>query len=343
MNHRLFRRKISSLPWLFLLLWPAAVAYTFRSVLWVWLAIRLGFIQALVTGVALIVPSAVGIALLYANRRLIAASRLLMIYAVISPILILSNFVRFDRRAADETERQMTIAPRQIEQSEWQSWGLRPTFRDGVLVELRRLDENSKPVYPVWLMPRMTELEVLEYGPGHEPGLMRFLPNMRRLQRCTLRRIDFSPGTFQPDAFQTLAELTSLQSLAILAGQNIDEAAIAHLAGSTSLVELDLSETRRPVRFGRLAQGGKRLETLRLNATLIDDEEFLQLVDLPALKRIDVSNTHVTFRGAIEFLERRPDVYVEIDVAPPPVPQPTKPRGPEILPLPMFGREQGFR
>jgi Leucine-rich repeat (LRR) protein len=109
-----------------------------------------------------------------------------------------------------------------------------------------------------------------------------------------LRQLDLSGAAVTPGGLKTLTSLRNLQRLSLWNVKGIDDSAAPVLAGLGNLTSLDLSNTS------------------------VGDETLARLSRLTHLKRLYVSETHVTPAGVASYRKQRPSSVVSSGARPAP-------------------------
>lgn len=214
-----------------------------------------------------------------------------------------------DVRPVPKPQIEDLVAPAQIPGHKWHEWGLEPTIRDDRIVELHPRANARVVVWPVKVIPKLVDLEVLEYPDKGASDLAQFVSSLTKLRRGVFPRTGFSIVN-TPIVIGMLASLPELEVLDLRGSNGLNRAAVEGLSKCKVLVELDLSDNRFLFEPAPLANGCPRLQFLNLSGTLVDDKQLLTLAGHPSLKRIDVGRTKVTAQGIAAARMRNAELQI---------------------------------
>lgn len=242
------------MPTIALFVWPFIVAVGTVATLLLRFSLKAesGILLAL-SGIALGVCLLLGLALvLYCYRRFRTPNALTIYFVgttIVGALLVLvydgTEIIRFGEHAEEKGATEVTDL-------KWQEWRLKPTKRDGQIVELRSTAEHERAEqehrrfhesasYPLPIMLQLTDLEVLEYDHLNAAPLREFLPKMPKLRRCTLHGVDLSNALITDELVAELNRLPDLEYLHLRKCLPVDKDLRRLLNGLRTEVRLEIT------------------------------------------------------------------------------------------------------
>jgi hypothetical protein len=145
-----------------------------------------------------------------------------------------------------------------------------------------------------------------------------------------VEKLNFSSTNMNDDALANLAGLTELKELGLW-GTRVTDKGMAHVAGLTKLESLNLNETSVSDAGLEHLKNLAALKKLYLNGSKVSDAGLTHLAGLNQLIWIDAFGTRVTEAAAAAFSKEHPETEVvasDAEEAEAEVDQPEQPAGP---------------